>query len=159
MSLHRPRLPGRTRGFTLLEMMVALGIAALASIALIGWNRASSTGHSAEAFSRKLQAELRMARAAAIGSNTETVVMFNNRERRFESDGKLIALPETMAVEVTAADAERRDENTIGIRFFPTGKSTGGEIRIAPLGSSKPFDIITVNWLTGHAASQRAQRP
>jgi general secretion pathway protein H len=149
---------GAQRGFTLLEMMIALGIAAAAGIALMGWSQSRSSAFSVEVFSRKLQAELRRARAAAIAANAETIVLFNRRERRFETSTGAILIPEGVIVEVTAADAERADEHTIGIRFFPTGKSTGGVITISRQMGVAPAETIAVNWLTGQVAGRQETR-
>jgi general secretion pathway protein H len=148
------------RGFTLLEALVALGIAAMAATVLVAWmHRSRQSALSVDAFSRQLQSELRKARASAIGSNVETVVVFNSRERSFEAQGRRVVVPEQISVEVTAADIEQRHEHAIGIRFFPTGRSTGGVIRISLQSAAQVSEKISINWLTGHVSSQRGMLP
>jgi general secretion pathway protein H len=149
-------LAGRRRvclGFTLLEVLVVLGILAMAGATLFGWNRNQPTGLGHIVFSRMVQAELRLARAAAISSNAEALVVFDSGARTIEAGGRRLSIPATLSVEVTGADAERRDLKAIGIRFFPTGRSTGGIIRLESANKVGAVEVIAIHWLTGQVES------
>lgn len=140
------------RGFTLLEILVVLGITAAGTIALLGGTMGRSERMSIEVFSRNLQTELRLARAMAISSNVERRVVFKSSERFFEFDGRRTPVPAQLTVDVTGADAELDDANTIAIRFQPTGKSTGGTITLRSDKSAGVRTVISVSWLTGQVS-------
>jgi general secretion pathway protein H len=55
------------------------------------------------------------------------------------------ALPRGMTVVMIAAEKERRGYSA-GMRFYPDGQSSGGEIVLALEGRASR---IAVNWLTG----------
>ncbi len=136
-------------GFTLLEMLVALMIFALAIGVASPLLRPPPDGLQLRASARKLCAALRDARARAIASNSEFPLTFDLGRKSYSSP----AFPETFlpartAVELTIADNRRRGARQGDILFFPSGAATGGEITLS-LGGRRA--TIEVNWLTGIA--------
>ena len=65
-----------------------------------------------------------------------------------------MTLPEGINVELNTARSELTSETTGGIRFYPDGGSTGGNVRLEANGR-----VFTVNvaWLTGEAHVQKSE--
>jgi general secretion pathway protein H len=143
------------RGVTLLEVMVALAIIAAASVAVMSWNRPHGGAFEVLVFSRQLQSELRKAKASAIGENRDIVVTFDGKTRAFQFDTLIVPAPSKLDIQVTAADAERRNENVIGIRFFPSGRTSGGTIELRQTTGGAVLETISVHWLTGKIESRK----
>lgn len=55
-------------------------------------------------------------------------------------------MPQGLQYELHIAQIERLDESSGGIRFYPDGSSTGGEIGV---GNGKTAFRVEVEWLTG----------
>ena len=114
-----------TRGFTLIELAVALAIIALVALVVLprlGW--IVGAGEFAEA-REHVVSELRIARGRAIEQRRSAVVE-----------------PESLAgagVTLTVAPAD-------GIRFHPDGSSSGGRVVLA---SGRREATVVVDWLTG----------
>ena len=142
----------RRRGFTFLEILVALAILSLVGTALSSFQPGRPQALSAEIFARKLRDEMRQARAAAILRGLDSVVLFHRETKTFTHLKARLTLPDGLDVEVTGADAERRDTGIIGIRFMPPGKSTGGSVRIIRAKDSRHVSTLSVNWLTGEVS-------
>ena len=133
-------------GFTLLELLVVLGIIAIVLGAMIvARPNAASTRVSAAA--RTVAATLRLARAQAIERNTEIVVSIDPQTRTVLSPRGKWQLPRGVSVALTYAESERMG-TAGGLRFFPDGQSSGGEISLGLEGRNAR---LTVSWLTGEA--------
>ena len=96
---------------------------------------------------RAVAETLQLARAQAMSSNAETVVRIDAQKHQFGVGRSMHALPRGMSVALTVAETERRGD-VGGLRFYPDGQSSGGEIVLALDGWSSR---IFVNWLTGEA--------
>jgi general secretion pathway protein H len=113
------------RGFTLVELLVVLAIAAgAAALVGSGWRAAAERSGALAVL-----AELRTARARAIAERRETAWLPR-------------ALPGGIAVAAEPAP----------VRFFADGGSSGAEIT---LGAGPRREVIEVDWLTGRAALRR----
>lgn len=138
----------RQRGFTLLELLVVLVLAAtlmaiappLISKAIPGTELKSTT--------RQIASGLRFARNHAIATRQETRLVVDIENRQFEVTGRarVYAIPQSLDIELFTAQIETESESRGGIRFFPTGGSTGGRVTVAYKG--RAF-LIDVDWLTG----------
>ena len=134
-------------GFTLLEMLVVLTILGLvAAIAAPALTRPSDNVKLAAA-AREITGALRLTRSAAIARNNEQVLLIDvdrriytasfAAERRFPADIK---------AKLKVAEPERISASRGGIRFFPDGSSTGGEMVL----SLRDRHVkLCVHWLTG----------
>jgi general secretion pathway protein H len=143
-------------GFTLLEVLIVLGIVALAVAALaplagLGRGAADLGGTVAD-----LSAQLRAARSAAIRSNREAEIVLDVTGRRYWGTGAAAprALPPRIAWSLTSDSGEQAG-GTGRIRFFPDGSSTGGSIGLRDGGANAR---IAVDWLTGAINVTRGAR-
>jgi len=155
MKLFSQKQPLKSRGFTLVELMVVMII-----VALIMGMVATSMSHSvssaeARATVRELVASLRYTRARAILDKSEQVFEVNTEDRSYQAPGrKLVELPEGVDVTITTARSEITAEDVAGIRFFPDGGSTGGHIELTV--NEKEYRV-NVAWLTGETSLERAE--
>lgn len=137
----------RQHGFTLLEILMVLGImaviATLVTVNVVG--RLESVEASASA--RKIAAALRHTRLTAIRTRESQVLLFDLEGRTVNAPGRNPEkLPESVTLKLYTATAEVRSEQEAGIRFFPDGGSTGGSVSIA-VGQREWR--VRVGWLTG----------
>lgn len=133
-------------GFTLLELLVVLGIIAVVLGTMI-LARPNASGARVNTVARNVLATLRLARAQAMERNTEIVVSIDPQTRTIGSPQGKWQLPDGVHIVLTFAESEKRDA-TGGLRFYPDGQSSGGEISLGLSGRSAR---LTVSWLTGEA--------
>jgi general secretion pathway protein H len=143
----------RSRGFTLVELLVVLVIASLV-LALVGTSISRSiSGAEMRNAARKVAASLRYTRTRAILSKSEQVFLVDTEKRSYQAaDRKEESLPEGLNVELNTARSELTSETAGGIRFYPDGGSTGGNVRLEANGRVYQ---VNVAWLTGEASMQR----
>ncbi|MBB4196397.1 general secretion pathway protein H [Rhodoblastus sphagnicola] len=144
---HR-RAEKRRAGFSLLEMLAALTIIALAGAFAAQVLRPKSPRLRLEVAARALCATLRAAQARALATQTPAFVSIDVNARSYASSvGGLGRLPADASVTLTLA----KDEAGAGqgaIKFFPGGGASGGDIALTLEGRAAK---ISVNWLTGGA--------
>jgi general secretion pathway protein H len=133
-------------GFTLLELLVVLGIVGVVLGTMIV-ARPNASGVRVNAVARTVLATLRLARAQAMERNTEIVVSIDPQARTVGSPQGKWQLPDGVHVVLTYAESETR-AGAGGLRFYPDGQSSGGEISLGLRGKSAR---LTVSWLTGEA--------
>lgn len=144
---------GSPRGFTLVEMLVVLVIVSL-MLALVGTSISRNVS-SAEmrTAAKKVAASLRYTRTKAILSKSEQVFLVDTENRTFQAaEREAQTLPDGMNVELNTARSELTSESVGGIRFYPDGGSTGGNVRLEANGR---IYRVNVAWLTGEATLQR----
>jgi general secretion pathway protein H len=140
----------RSAGFTLLELLVVMGIIGLILAVVLSAKPKTAAARVAVA-ARAVAATLQLARTQAMATNTETVVRIDTQSRQFGLLGSMHALPRGMTVAMTVAETERI-EGSGGMRFYPDGQSSGGEIVLMLDGRASR---IAVNWLTGEPQLSR----
>lgn len=143
-------LANRSAGFTLVELLVVMGILGLILAAVLS-ARPRTAATRVAATARAVAATLRLARATAMAGNAETVVRIDPEGRRIGLRGSMHALPRGMAVAMTVAEAERVGDSG-GLRFYPDGQSSGGVIILTLEGKASR---IAVDWLTGEPRLDR----
>jgi len=141
-------------GFTLLEVVAVLVIAALVTSAVIFTNRSSGGAARLKALSATVAAGLRHTRGRAIKTGREYVISVDTGNGRISwgTTRAPLTLGEGVRIKVISAESERRDR-IAGIRFFPNGSSTGGRLQLSSSGTQ--FNVA-VNWLTGHVSVDEA---
>jgi len=142
------------RGFTLLELLVVLAVGAL----LVGLSEPLYSrvvpGARVKSQARDLIVALRDSANKAVSSGRETQVRFDTRQRSYTVGGsQIVRLTDDVQFSVrpsldlhsepfTRSDADE----TVTLRFFPDGSSTGATISLAY--ASRDY-LIGVDWLTG----------
>ena len=137
-------------GFTLVELLVVMGIMGIVLVVVVNARPKAATTRIAVT-ARAVGATLQLARAQAMASNTETVFRIDTDRLQFGLPRSMHSFPKGMTVAMTVAETERVAD-VGGIRFFPDGQSSGGEIALTLDGRSAR---IAVNWLTGESQLNR----
>jgi general secretion pathway protein H len=138
---------GAAAGFTLIEMLVVLGIIALVMTTAMPLLSSGSDTLRLETASSEIAAALRATRAAAIVQNTVMTLKLDVDRRTF---GSAVVPRRSFApnidAKLTYAAATRSAASEGGFRFFPDGSSTGGDLVLALDGKQIR---LCVDWLTG----------
>jgi general secretion pathway protein H len=148
MTRPRPQLGSRREaGFSLLEIMIALAIMALA-VSLVGVAFArSSAGFRFDAATQDLALSLREAQARALRSGREVSVSIDVDARRYQlQQDSPVDLPSGAEVRVVSAGQVMGPDRRPVFTFSPDGGSSGGTITLTEQGRSA---TIMVDWLTG----------
>jgi general secretion pathway protein H len=142
-----------TGGFTLVEMLVVLVIIAM-MMTLVGTSISRNiSGAQMRVAAGKVAAGLRYTRTQAIMKKTEQVFLLDTDALTYQAaEREPEKLPEGMKVEMNTARSELTSETTGGIRFYPDGGSTGGNVRLEANGR---IYKVNVAWLTGEASVER----
>ena len=146
--------PARSAGgFTLVEIIVVLVIIAL-MLAMVGTSISRSiSGAELRTAASKVAASLRYTRTLAILQKSEQVFLVDTENRTYQAaEREAEELPEGMKVELNTARSELTSETAGGIRFYPDGGSTGGNVRLEANGR---IYRVNVAWLTGEASVER----
>jgi general secretion pathway protein H len=134
-------------GFSLLEMLVVIAIMTLV-LSTAGYALTAKREVSLDQLAQSLVAELRLTRSDAILAGKEVVLFVDVEQRRYWADKRnTTQLPASVVLKLTVADQEQ-GRGLGGIRFFPNGQSTGGEIVLERNASRV---AVRTEWLTGRA--------
>jgi len=149
----------RPAGFTLVELLVVLGILALLALLAGPVVSRALPGATLKTAASNVADALRRVRSDAIVSNAERQLLIDVEGRIvvIGREPERLSLPAELQLRVVVGDTEVAGRTSGGIRFFPDGSSTGGRISIAV--DDTAYDV-RVDWLTGrisldgpHAAS------
>ena len=149
MSRRGPGL--RHPGFTILEIVVALVIGAIAYAIVLGVPFRGPSVADLKAASRALASGLRQAQSMALATRRDATLTLDVEAREFEVSGAegARALPKELDLKVYTAQTEVSSERKAAIRFYPDGSSTGGRITVA---SGERKYVVDVDWLTGRVS-------
>jgi general secretion pathway protein H len=136
------------QGFTLLELLVVLGIAAFLLAVIPPFFPNAVDAMEMRTAARDLAAAMRQARGKAISSRASVVLAVDVEREYFELGGRTqhLVLPPEAQMSLITAQSEQANESVGAIRFYPDGSSTGGRI---DLSSDDVRYVIDVSWLTG----------
>ena len=140
-----------SRGFTLLEVVVVLVIAAVGYALLVGVVFRGPSIYDLKSSARTLAASLRQAQSTAMATRRDTTLTLDVDAREFAITGETQPhrLPEGIDLKLYTAQSEVENERRGAIRFYPDGSSTGGRITVA-IGERKY--LVDVDWLTGRVS-------
>jgi general secretion pathway protein H len=146
-----PRRRARSRGVSLLELLIVLMIIGFVSAIVIPMVSGGVSNSELRSAARQLASGLRLARSEAVSQRRETFLVVDLAGRRFkvDRDAQEHALPKNMELKLYTAQKDLVDASTGSIRFYPDGGSNGGRIT---LGSGERKFEVDVDWLTGRVA-------
>jgi general secretion pathway protein H len=141
------RLPGEDAraGFTLVELIVVLTLAALMLGAVMSFGTAPRRHAALAAGARELAAALRATRAQAVASGLPADLTVDVALGHWWSSGHPArAFPADVRAALSVSDVAGPSQGAI--RFFPDGSSTGGGVAVEA--ADTRFEIL-VDWVTG----------
>ncbi len=150
----------RTRGFSLMELLLVMALIAIASLLAVAAFGGGMQGMQLRAGAKDVAAQMRFARAVAISSGQPQDVVIDPQGRRWEgAKGRSGSLPDGGEIVFTGARASlfeggRAEDGKGAIRFFPDGAATGGRVRMLANGAGWDVDV---GWLTGEVRLSRVQ--
>lgn len=140
----------RPRGFSLIEILVVVAIMGIAVAAIASAMGYSLTGQQMRGASRDLVAALRYTRGQAIVKREPQVLLLNVDDKNYRAANRPpVKLPPQFELAIETARQEMISRGEGGIRFYPDGSSTGGNIELSRGDTVWRIDI---NWLTGEVS-------
>jgi general secretion pathway protein H len=138
----------RARGFTLLELVVALAVIA-AIYALVFPGLVPTTGRAKlEALTMNIAGLLKADRNASLRLRREVVTQFDlaHNEVRSGASARTVRLPADISLDLLTSADGFSPESLTGVRFFSDGSSSGGAMVLT---RGHAGYEIRVNWFTG----------
>ncbi len=141
----------RSRGMTLLEILIVLALMAIATAFVFPMFGGPVSTSELRASARSLAAGLRLARSEAVSRRRETFLTLDVEGKRFkvDDDPREHTLPKRVELKLFTAQNDLVGDKVGAIRFYPDGGSNGGRITVAA--GTRKFDV-DVDWLTGRVA-------
>ncbi|MGE0357074.1 MAG: GspH/FimT family pseudopilin [Burkholderiales bacterium] len=139
---------GAGRGFTLLELLLVLVIAAAGYALVARVGSGGLSGAELKSAARAVAAGLRDARGTAIATQASVALTLDLEHRSMEvgGGGRARSLPQRLDLKLYTAQSEIVDDKRGAIRFYPDGSSTGGRVTLA---AGERRLLVDVDWLTG----------
>lgn len=141
----------RAAGFTLLEVILVLVIAAMAYVAVLALPSRGTSSADLKSAARMLAAGLRQAQTMAMATRRDSTLTLDLEAREFSvaGDPAVRKLPPELELKLFTSQTEVSSERLGAIRFYPDGSSTGGRITVA---SGPRKYLVDVDWLTGRVS-------
>ncbi len=137
----------RQTGFTLVELLIVLALAALLMSAVPALFSAALPGLELKAAARRTAATLRLAQEMAIRRGTATEVLIDVESRQLTlATARSVTLPTSLTLQLEIAARDLQNDQRGIIRFFPDGTATGGRIMLTY--NAHGYQV-GVTWLTG----------
>lgn len=148
LAARRTRAESAEAGFTMLEMVCVLAIAALLAAILLPRLPGATSRPRLEAYAVEVAALLKADRNAALWHRAPVDAVVDARARtvRSGSSAHVVQVPDDVVFDALLPERCNGKPAFSAISFFATGMSCGGAIRLTRLGSG--FEV-RVNWLTG----------
>ncbi len=147
LTLPRRLFHAGSHGFTLLELILVLVVAAFAAAVVVPELQPAITNAQLKAATGDVASALRHTRGEALsrGREAEFVLNVNRHFYRVTGRAKPYALPESVKLSLFTADY-LQSEGQGSIVFYPDGSATGGRVTLKGAGKTR---LVDVNWLTG----------
>lgn len=144
-------------GFTLVEMLVVLGLVALLLAVSLPYSTSSGEARKLDAVAQIIAAKLRDTQSAAISSNGERLITLDLKKKLViqTKPDRSLEIPVALNLSVVTAQNEALLDRA-AIRFFPDGGSTGGTIILSKDDLRRE---IAINWLTGAVVVSTGELP
>ena len=143
------------RGYTLVELLVVVGLIAAALAVGAAAMRSGLPGAQLRGAARELAAQLRYTRARAIATGQSQLFTLDARTREWQAPNRRHgSLPREVAIVATGARIEQEHPDQVAVRFFPEGAATGGRILLKRGDAAWQVDV---EWLTGQVTLVRAK--
>jgi general secretion pathway protein H len=141
----------RSRGFTILELLVVLVIGAVAYSLVLGVPFRGASIADLKAAARTLASGLRQAQTTAMATRRDALLTIDLDAREFQVTGSEATrnLPKDLEISLYTAQQEVTSDKKGSIRFYPDGSSTGGRITLAV--KERKY-LVDVDWLTGRVS-------
>ncbi len=139
-------LRASSQGFTLLEILVVMTIAAMLLALVPPLLSGAVPGARLKAAARDLVAGLRLARSRAITTNTVTELSLDPKTGEYRISGQVKPRHLPAGVQVQIQSNASGDAEASAVQFYPDGSSSGGRITLK--GSGRAYSV-EVDWLTG----------
>ncbi len=138
-------------GFTLLELLVVLVIAAAGAALILPNLGGGMAALEIRGAARELASALRFARGQAIAERGPAALTLDVEAKRYRLSGRErdYELPSGIDLKLLTGRSELLDENAGRITFFPDGSATGGRITLS---AGRQRYVVDVNWLTGRVS-------
>lgn len=141
---------GHPEGFTLLEVLIVLVIGSLLAGIMV---TRFSEGPVLRTAAREVATSLRQARVQAVLNQQSVVWKMDIQSRRYWVEGTSADAAHTLHSDITAqvhtAASEVDSSSQGGIRFFPDGSATGGNVELV---YQQQTYRINVAWVTGRVS-------
>ena len=136
-----------SQGFTLLELMLVLFIAALVAAVAVPNVEPAIAKMQMRAATQDVASALRHTRGHAMESGREAEFVLNVNQHFYKVAGrhKPYSLPSMVKISLFTADF-LMSEGQGSIIFYPDGSSSGGRVSLQGSGEKR---LVDVNWLTG----------
>lgn len=137
----------RIRGFTLLELLIVLVLAAVVMAVALPALR-SSPATELKSGAQTVAAALRQTRIDAMSGGRALALVVDTGGNTLQPEHRDSArqLSDSIALQLATAEREMLDEQRGGIRFWPDGSATGGRVTLTKEGLEIRVDV---EWLTG----------
>jgi general secretion pathway protein H len=148
IRIGRIRIESAEAGFTMLEMVCVLALAALLAAILLPRLPGATSRPRLEPYAVEVATLLKSDRNAALWHQGSVDAMIDPHERTVKSgsSGHVVQLPDDVVFDALLPQRCNGKPAFSTISFFATGMSCGGAIRLTRFGSG--FEV-RVNWLTG----------
>ncbi len=138
----------RQRGFSLLEIILVISLAAVMFTLAPKMFGSGVSGSELKANVRTIAAAMKMARDHAINTRRESFVSINvdSNELTATFDDRVHKLNPQLTIKLLNSEADQINAQSASFRFYPDGSSNGG--RVTVLAKEREF-FIDIDWLSG----------
>ena len=137
----------KTRGFTLLELLVVIVLIAAVTGLAVGVLGVGKSGRELRGAARTLATELRFTRVQAMTTGESQTLQLDLDARSWNAARKHHGeISRDLQLRFDGVRQEQRSQRSAAIRFFPDGSSTGGRISLRAGNAGIRVDV---RWLTG----------
>ncbi len=139
----------RTRGFTLVEVLVVITLMAIVagSISFVALRQSDDL----LSLSRDIVSSMKMTQLRAIREDRPLQIEIDLENNSIEFTEKIITLPESFFITVKTASDQLIDDQLIGMTFYPDASSSGGSILLE---SETELFEINVIWISGKISTK-----